>query len=173
MIKKLTITKLLAKILFVSSLAGCGGFSDETLIEIQMYGIERAPVGATGTKDPQFQTYDVQSITLNSPTESAILLGTPTPFKIVDRPQILVSLNAKDYIGKEYTGLTIAFAPKVIGGNNEESSLSFQLTQASLALVQTLSFSEGKSKTFVIKASWKNTIDNGVMTEPELVLSLQ
>jgi len=168
----LTITKLLRDILFVSSLAGCGALSDETKFDIQMYGIAKTPAGATGDHDPQFQTYQVQSITLLG-EETSILLDTASQVKIVDRPQILVTRTADDNIGKAYTGLTIVLGPTVIGGDNDESNLSFALTQTTLTLTQPITIKEGETKTFVVKASWENTMGGGVMSEPELVLTAQ
>lgn len=169
---KLTITNMLSGFLMVSSLAGCGAFSNETEIEIQMYGIAQAPATATGDHDPQFQTYEVLSITLNG-DESASLIDSSSSFKIVDRPQILVARNVKSYIGKAYTGMTVVFAPTVTGGDREEGELTFSLTEPTLTLSQAISFEEGKNQTYLIKAAWENTMGAGVMTEPTLEISRQ
>ncbi|RYZ53242.1 MAG: hypothetical protein EOP07_18160 [Proteobacteria bacterium] len=170
---KLTITNSLTLLTLASSLMGCGAFSDETRIEIQMYGIAQAPASAAGDHDPQFQTYELQSITLNSATDSARLVENPMKFKIVDRPQILLSRIADSYIGKSYTGMTVVFAPTVVGGDKDEGSLSFDLSQPSPTLTETITFEEGKSLTYIIKAAWENTMGDGAMTEPTLSIVRQ
>jgi hypothetical protein len=172
---KLTITRSLLVGFLASSLTGCGAFSDETRIEIQMYGIPQVAATAAGDHDPQFQTYEVQSITLNAATESenVRLVESPMKFKIVDRPQILLSRIADSYIGKSYTGMTVVFAPTVVGGDKDAGSLSFDLSQASQTMTETIKFEEGKSLTYIIKAAWENTIGDGVMTEPTLSISRQ
>lgn len=169
---KLTITKLFFGFVVVSSLVGCGAFSEDTQVEIQMYGIAKAPATAAGDKDPQFQTWEVQSITLDGAVPAALVTES-TKFKIVDRPQILVSRNAKSYIGTAYTGMTVVFGPTVTGGDNTDDALSFTLSTPTLALTEAITFEAGKSKTYLIKASWGNTLITGTMTEPTLEISRQ
>ncbi|MBC7533900.1 MAG: hypothetical protein H7318_20225 [Oligoflexus sp.] len=169
---KLTITNLLFGIFLSSSLMGCGALSDDTKIEIQMYGIAKTPATAAGDRDPQFQTWEVQSITLDG-AEPAALVTESADFKIVDRPQILVSRNAKSYLGKTYTGMTVVFGPTVTGGDNSEDALSFTISTPTLALTEAITFEQGKSKTYLIKASWENTLSTGTMTEPTLEISRQ
>ncbi|MES2745577.1 MAG: hypothetical protein V4655_09115 [Bdellovibrionota bacterium] len=163
---KLTITRFVTMILLASSLSACGAFSDETKLEIQMYGVARAPASATGDRDPQFQTYTVQSIVLNSAEGDVYLLDTPTTFKIVDRPQILLKRIADEWAGRTFTGLTVSFEPSVVGGDNESSDLSFTLSAPVVSLTQTLLLKENHGLNFTIKAVWANTIASATMTEP-------
>lgn len=163
---KLTITRFLAVIGMALSLSACGAFSDETKLEIQMYGVARAPASATGDRDPQFQSYTVESIVLNSAEGDVSLLDAPATFKIVDRPQILLNRIADEWAGRTFTGLTVTFDANVIGGDNESSDLSFTLSTPVVALTQTLLLEEKQSLNFTIKAVWANTIAAGTMTEP-------
>jgi hypothetical protein len=163
---KLPITKIFAWSLVASSLSACGAFSDETKLEIQMYGVARAPASATGDRDPQFQTYKVQSIALSSAEGDVALLSETSTFKIVDRPQILVDKVADEWAGRTFTTMTVTFEPLVTGGNSESSALSFTLSQPVLTLTQPLLLEKGKSLNLTIKASWSNTIAAGTMTEP-------
>ncbi|MBC7659419.1 MAG: hypothetical protein H7249_06895 [Chitinophagaceae bacterium] len=167
---KLTITFSFVMSLGLSLLTGCGALSNATTLEIQMYGVANAPTGATGTKDPQFQTYEVTSITLDGADGPTNLLSVATPFKIVDRPQILVSQNADKFVGKVYTGLTVVFTPTVVGGTSSASTLKFDLTPPTLTLKQEMSFEKSKTKTFAIKAAWANTVGDNVMSEPTLTI---
>lgn len=166
----LTITRFLSGFSLMALLSGCGGFSEETLIEIQMYGVTRAPESATGDRDPQFQSYEVQSITLTSAEGDVVLLDEVETFKIVDRPQILLSFKADELVDRVFTGMTVVFAATVEGGDNDEPALSFTLTNPSLTLTQAIEIEDGKSKTYSIKANWANTISAGTMTEPTLEL---
>lgn len=169
---KLTITRIFTGIFVLASLSGCGAFSDETKLEIQMYGVPRAPESAAGDRDPQFQTYEVQSITLASPEGDVALLTEAQSFKIVDRPQIILDKVADDLSGKSFTGLTVVLSPTVVGGDNDEADLTFTLSNPTLALTRSLAIEEGKNTTFIIKANWANTIGSGAMTEPTFEITV-
>ncbi len=165
---KLTITRNL--ILFSGLMLGygCGAFEEEIRLEVQMFGVARAPETATGDRDPQFQTYTVQSITLTGPEGDIALLPEPADFKIVDRPQIILRRVSDDLKDKTFTSLSVAFSPVVTGGDNDESALNFTLTNPTLTLTTPLTIDKSKTYGFKIKALWANTIGNGAMTEPSL-----
>ncbi|RZA17608.1 MAG: hypothetical protein EOP10_22445 [Proteobacteria bacterium] len=170
---KLTITGFFASILMASSLSACGACSDETKLEIQMYGVARAPASATGDRDPQFQSYTVQSIVLNSAEGDVSLIDAPSTFKIVDRPQILLKRIADEWAGRTFTGLTVTFDATVVGGDNDDADLSFTLSAPVVALTQTLLLEENKGLNFTIKAVWANTIAGEAMTEPTFEIVAQ
>ncbi len=154
-------------------LMGCGDLSNETKIEIQMYGVAKAAATATGDHDPQFQTYKVESIVLNGASGDTVLLDAETSFKIVDRPQILLSKDAKKFKNTTFTGLTITFDPTVEGGDKDQSDLSFTLSAPSVQFAQPVTVTENKTTTYVVKAFWSNTLAKGAMTEPTLEISKQ
>ena len=162
----LTITRFLISSALALALSSCGAFTDETQVEIEMYGVTRAPTTATGDRDPQFQSYEVQSITLNSAEGDVLILSEPQTFKIVDRPQIILSYKADAFVGRSFTGITVVYSAAVVGGDNDEPALGFTLSSPTLAIAATFEIEESKSKTFSIKASWANTISTGAMTEP-------
>lgn len=169
---KLTITKTFACAILLAALSGCGAFSDETKLEIQMYGIARAPETATGDRDPQFQTYEFTSISLLSAEGDFDLLEEAESFKIVDRPQIILDKDMNEQIGKAYTGINVVLSPDVVGGDSQAPELSFTLSNPTLALEQAIDIEEGKSKTITVKLIWANTIGSEAMTEPSFEITV-
>lgn len=169
----LTITRLFSTLLVASSLSSCGAFSDKTELVIQMYGVARAPEGASGDRDPQFQSYTVQSIVLNSAEGDVNLLSESETFKIVDRPQILLTRRSEDLVGRTFTGLTVTLSPRVVGGDNDSPKLSFTLDNPVLALTQVLSMEKNNDMNFAIKAVWANTIGSGSMSQPSFEIIAQ
>ncbi len=168
---KLTITKLLLFGSLILSQSSCGAFSDSTEVEVQMYGIASAPSTATGDQDPQFQTYEIQSIVLSSPDGDVSILDQAESFKIVDRPQIVTSFDAADLAGRSFTGYTVTFGSTVTGGDKDQPNLSFTLTTVTQSLTQTLEIKEGSTLNLAIKLNWGNTLASGAMSEPAFVLT--
>ncbi len=167
----LTITKYLVIPATTVLLSACGAFSDSTSIEVQMYGVETAPTGATGDRDPQFQTYQIDSIVLNSADGDVSIYSGGESFKIVDRPQIVTSFDASDLAGKSYTGFTVTFASTVVGGDKDEPALTYTLSSVTQSLTQTLEVKDSSTLDLAIKLNWGNTLTTGAMTEPSFVLT--
>jgi hypothetical protein len=51
-VTKLTITKYLLVSAVGLGLSACGSLTSDQLLSVDMYGVSKMPVGATGTRDP-------------------------------------------------------------------------------------------------------------------------
>lgn len=153
------------------ALSSCGLF-DEPELEIHMMGIYEAPTGTLGSSTPQYQKYTILGF-------SAIIDGElielhedweQKEFRIVDRPQRVLSRSIEDFSGQVISDLRVELDPRIVGGNKDQRSLSANLSSAEVLLDQPFELERGRSYTLLLQVKWRNTIADGIMLAPELVL---
>jgi hypothetical protein len=141
-----------------------------------MYGVSKMPDGATGTRDPKFQIYQLLKVDILSEdgatTTNLFDNDEDKIFRIVDREQLIYSKKISELVDTSYGSMQLTFAPEVTGGDLEESSLSFTLANPVLTLSQPFAVEKAKDITVLIKMNWGNTLSDETMTEPAFVLSL-
>jgi hypothetical protein len=173
---KLTITNFLVSCAAGLGLGACGGLSSEQLLSVDMYGVSKMPEGATGTRDPKFQIYQLLKVDILSEdgatTTNLFDNDEDRTFRIVDREQMIYSKKIADLVDTSYGSMQLTFAPDVTGGESEENSLSFTLANPVLTLSQPFAIEKAKNINVVIKMNWGNTLSDEAMTEPAFVLSL-
>ncbi|MDQ3233058.1 MAG: hypothetical protein M3Q07_14675 [Pseudobdellovibrionaceae bacterium] len=172
---KLTITNFL--FLWMNLLLlGCGSLTEDQLLSVEMYGVSKSPEGATGTQDPNFQTYQLLKIDIVSEdgaTSSNLFDNEEEKiFRIVDREQLIYSKKIAELEGTSYSSIQLTFAPDVIGGESEDNSVTMTLGNPVLTLSQAFTVEKAKDLTLLIKINWGNTLTDEAMTEPQYVLSL-
>jgi hypothetical protein len=157
-------------------LGACGGLSSEQLLSVDMYGVSKMPEGATGTRDPKFQIYQLLKVDILSEdgatTTNLFDNDEDRTFRIVDREQMIYSKKIADLVDTSYGSMQLTFAPDVTGGESEENSLSFTLANPVLTLSQPFAIEKAKNINVVIKMNWGNTLSDEAMTEPAFVISL-
>lgn len=172
---KLTITNFLLSSVWALLLSGCGGFSTDQLLSVEMYGVGKSPATATGTRDPKFQTYQLLKVDLISEdgtTPTNLFDGEEEKiFRIVDREQLIFTKEISDLEDNSYGSIQLTFAPEVTGGEGD-GALSFTLSNPVLSLTQAFAVEKAKDLTLQIKINWANTLSDEAMTEPEYALSL-
>jgi hypothetical protein len=141
-----------------------------------MYGVSKMPEGATGTRDPKFQIYQLLKVDILSEdgatTTNLFDNDEDRTFRIVDREQLIYSKKIADLVDTSYGSMQLTFAPEVTGGESEENSLSFTLANPVLTLSQPFAIEKAKNINVVIKMNWGNTLSDEAMTEPAFILSL-
>ncbi|HET9237202.1 MAG TPA: hypothetical protein VFO10_08120 [Oligoflexus sp.] len=173
---KLTITNFLAVWAAGLGLSGCGGLSSEQLLSVEMYGVSKMPEGATGTRDPKFQIYQLLKVDIVSEdgatTTNLFDNEEEKIFRIVDREQLIYSKKITDLVDTSYGSMLLTFAPEVTGGDSEENTLAFTLANPVLTLTQPFAIEKAKDIAVIIKMNWGNTLTDEAMTEPTFVLTL-
>lgn len=173
---KLTITNFLVSCAAGLGLSGCGGLSSDQLLSVEMYGVSKMPEGATGTRDPKFQIYQLLKVDIVSEdgatTTNLFDNEEEKIFRIVDREQLIYSKKISDLVDTSYGSMLLTFAPEVTGGDSEENALTFTLANPVLTLTQPFAIETAKDITVLIKMNWGNTLSDEAMTEPAFVLSL-
>lgn len=173
---KLTITNFLLGWAAGLMLSGCGGLSSDQLLSVDMYGVSKMPEGATGTKDPKFQIYQLLKVDIVSEdgatTTNLFDNEEEKIFRIVDREQMIYSKKIADLVDTSYSSMQLTFAPEVSGGESEDNALTFTLANPVLTLSQPFAIEKAKDVTVVIKLNWGNTLSDEALTEPQFVLSL-
>lgn len=173
---KLTITdRLLGSLLALLLLPACGSLTSDQELTVEMYGMSKTPENAAGDRDPQFQIYQLTQIDLVSTdgTLTNFFDGVEEKiFRIVDREQLIYSQKIDDLVGNSYSGIQIAFAPLVTGGESGSDAYEFTLSSPALTLSQEFTVEKAKSRTLIIKINWGNTLSDTAMTEPQYELSL-
>jgi hypothetical protein len=173
---KLTITNYLVSCAASLGLSACGGLTSEQLLSVDMYGVSKMPEGATGTRDPKFQIYQLLKVDILSEdgatTTNLFDNDEDRTFRIVDREQLIYSKKIADLVDTSYGSMQLTFAPEVTGGESEENSLSFTLANPVLTLSQPFAIEKAKNINVVIKMNWGNTLSDEAMTEPAFILSL-
>jgi hypothetical protein len=141
-----------------------------------MYGVSKSPDGATGTRDPKFQIYELLKVDIVSEdgaTSTNLFDGEEQQiFRIVDREQLIYSKKIKELVGNSYSSVQLSFAPEVSGGDSEDKALTFNLSNPILTLPQSFAVTKAKSLTLQIKINWGNTLSDEAMTEPQYTLSM-
>lgn len=173
---KLTITNFLVGCAAGLGLSGCGGLSSDQLLSVEMYGVSKMPDGATGTRDPKFQIYQLLKVDIVSEdgatTTNLFDNEEEKIFRIVDREQLIYSKKISELVDTSYGSMQLTFAPEVTGGDSEENALTFTLANPVLTLSQPFAIEKAKDLTVLIKMNWGNTVSDEAMTEPAFVLSL-
>jgi hypothetical protein len=173
---KLTITNFCVGWAVGLGLSGCGGLSSDQLLSVEMYGVSKMPEGATGTRDPKFQIYQLLKVDLVSEdgatTTNLFDNEEEKIFRIVDREQMIYSKKISDLVDTSYGSMQLTFAPEVSGGDSEENALTFTLANPVLTLSQPFAIETAKDVTVLIKMNWGNTLSDEALTEPQFVLSL-
>lgn len=173
---KLTITNYLLAGMTSLGLLGCGGLSTEQLLSIEMYGVSKMPAGATGTRDPKFQIYQLTKVDLvsedGSSTTTLFDNEEERIFRIVDREQLIYSKEIDELVDTSYSSIQLTFAAEVTGGDSEENALGFTMSSPTLTLTQPFAIEKAKDVTVQIKMNWGYTLSDEAMTEPEYVLSM-
>jgi hypothetical protein len=173
---KLTITNFLLSCAAGLGLSGCSGLSSEQLLSVEMYGVSKMPDGATGTRDPKFQIYQLLKVDIVSEdgatTTNLFDNEEEKIFRIVDREQLIYSKKISELVDTSYGSMQLTFAPEVTGGDSEDNALTFTLANPVLTLSQPFAIEKAKDITVLIKMNWGNTLSDEAMTEPAFVLSL-
>jgi asparagine N-glycosylation enzyme membrane subunit Stt3 len=150
--------------------------TQELNIEMYASGVN-APEGATGNDTPEWQKYTLKGVSfLNADGSDPVVLfdgATPETFQIIDRPQIIYNTKIKTYSEKSFAGITLTFDATVTGANSKKSEYSFTLTNPVLTKSEQFTVSKGKGVTLKIMTNWRNTILDGVMSEPQFDLTLK
>lgn len=173
---KLTITNFLMGCAGALGLSACGGLSSDQLLSVEMYGVSKMPEGATGTRDPKFQIYQLLKVDILSEdgatTTNLFDNDEEKIFRIVDREQMIYSKKISDLVDTSYGSMQLTFAPEVSGGDSEENALTFTLANPVLTLSQPFAIEKAKDVTVLIKMNWGNTLSDEALTEPQFILSL-
>nr|AIA17828.1 hypothetical protein [uncultured bacterium] len=172
---KLTITKVLLVTSAGLALSGCGGFSTEQLLTVDMYGVSKMPEGAAGTRDPNFQIYQLLKVDIvsedGSTTTNLFDNEDERIFRIVDREQMIYSKKISDLEGTSYANIQFTFKPEVSGGDSAQKDLSFTMSNPILTLAQPFAIEKAKNVTVHIRMNWGNTLSDEAMTEPQYILA--
>jgi len=173
---KLTITNYLLGFGLGLLTSGCGDLTTEQLLSVEMYGVSKSPDGATGTRDPKYQSYEllkVDFVSEDGATTTNLFDGEEEQiFRIVDREQLIYSKKIEELVGNTYSSVLLTFAPEVSGGESEDEALTFTLSNPILTLAQPFAVEKAKSKTLQIRINWGYTLSDEAMTEPQYVLSM-
>jgi hypothetical protein len=173
---KLTITKFFTVWAIGLGLSGCGGLSSDQLLSVEMYGVSKMPDGATGTRDPKFQMYQLLKVDVVSEdgatTTNLFDNEEEKIFRIVDREQMIYSKKIADLVDTSYGSMQLTFAPEVSGGDSEDNALTFTMANPMLTLSEPFAIEKAKDVTVLIKLNWGNTLSDEALAEPQFVLSL-
>ncbi|WP_141733081.1 hypothetical protein [Oligoflexus tunisiensis] len=173
---KLTITDILCGWLLSAMLPGCGSLTTDHLLSVDMYGVSKSPEGATGTRDPKFQSYQlvkVDIISEDGASSTNLFDGEEEKiFRIVDREQLIYSKKIDELVGNSYGSIELTFAPEITGGDSEDTPLTFTMSNPTLTLAQPFAIEKAKNINVHIKMNWGYTLSDEAMTEPEYVLTM-
>jgi hypothetical protein len=175
-VKKLTITKILSGCTVALGLNGCGSFSTDQVLSVDMYGVSKMPEGAAGDRDPKFQYYQLLKVDFLSEdgTTTTTLFDQEEEriFRIVDREQLIYSKKISELEGNSFGSVQFTFAAEVKGGESDDNELSFSMSSPTLTLSQPFEIEKAKNVGIHIKMNWANTLTDEAMTEPQYVLTM-
>jgi hypothetical protein len=175
-VTKLTITKYLLVSAVGLGLSACGSLTSDQLLSVDMYGVSKMPEGATGTRDPKFQIYQLLKVDIISEdgasTTNLFDNDEEKIYRIVDREQLIYSKKISDLVDTSYGSIQFTFAPEVTGGESDENEMSFTLSNPTLTLSQPFAIEKAKDVNVHIKMNWGYTLSDEAMLEPQYVLSM-
>ncbi len=170
---------MFVRILTILALSLCVGSCDQVktthLISFEMYGVQVAPDTASGDESPLNQTYTIEEVSFISDdgTTEKVLLSSANQeeYVIVARRQIIFSVESKELDGESFSSVIVKFSPTVSAEDYEGDVMTATLTDPTYTLTEDFSVSATDDIVFSIKVQWANTVQDGVMSEPNLVLA--
>lgn len=168
--------KFLVLAVIVLLQTACGAtFTTDQFFEIQMYGVNQTPDGATGTVSPKFQEYVLTEVTVQSEDGSETIIlydSVADAVRISSRPQLIFSTEFSAYNETTFSGMTVAFDPVIQGESKNSKDHSFTLTDPQIVMVKEFTLETGKSLTASLRIFWKNTVTDTTMVAPAFGLDI-
>ena len=150
------------------AITSCGISTSKTStssFKIRMQGDYTVATSATGDNAPQSQTFELQGIKLTpSDGTTAVTLdtGSPTKFKIIDRPQIIYSnTDMSSHDSTVFSKATVTFNTNVTVTTRTASTKAITLTSADLVLSTAFTITKAKAEILTIKVDWGDTVTTG------------
>ena len=135
--------------------------SNKTIFNVAMTGMDKIPDSATGNRDPAFESFTLNSVTLTREDGSTVdgFANDPKTLRIINRPQIISSADLGSDIGTTFTKVTVQFDPNVQGGGRYQSDLKITLPTGELSYSTPFKISKAQSRRLDIWVNWQNTLD--------------
>ena len=89
-------------------------------------------------------------------------------YVIVARRQIIFSVESKELDGESFSAVIVKFSPTVTAEDYDGDNMTTTLSSPTYTLTENFSVSSTDDIVFSIKVQWANTVQDGVMTEPNL-----
>lgn len=167
--------RLLITLALSIALGSCDQVKTTHLISFEMYGVQVAPDTASGDESPLNQTYTIEEVSFISSDGSTekVLLSSANQkeYVIVARRQIIFSVESKELDGESFSSVVVKFSPTVTGENYDDNIMTTTLSNPSYTLTEDFSVNSTDDIVFSIKVQWANTVQDTVMSEPNLVLA--
>ena len=181
MVSPRSILLLVFFIVYGPILTGCGPTSNNAPdLNVEMLGIFSPPAGATGAVTPLSQEYKVEAITLTDSNGTATnLLTEATSFKIVTRPQIILSTSLDTYKDSTFVKVAIQFNSALKTTTRTASDTASSLTTTNVELAKTFVIEATSSVRMIVKVLWGNIVtkdeDAGTETvgEPSFEIKIE
>ncbi len=160
----------------VFALVGCGSMTKIDLTEkltIAMQGTFEAPPAADGNAEPKFVKFTLDDVTMTQTDGTVVDLydADPLDLRIINRPQIIHEAKIKDYVGSDFSQITVTFAADAEAGGKYETSMPLTLATSEADFVEAFSVEKAKSLRLDISVQWKNTVTRNDDDKSETVTS--
>lgn len=145
----------------VSALSACGTTTTSTApdINIEMLGVFDPPSTAKGTVTPLSQEYKVEAINLTDSTGKVTnILTTAASFKIVNRPQIILSASMSDYKDLSFAKVSVQFNAALKTTTRTSQDIASTLEKPVAEIDKVFTVESTSSIHVIVKAKWGNTV---------------
>ena len=164
---------------------GCGDLSDlygvKQLLNIEIVGVYRQPNSAEGNSDPKFIDVDFQGLDLIRAEDDEVISIKPVSenlYRVISRPQLIVSQNFSDYELVEFSNAQLKLGPSITIGGKYGEDYSVALSSDTVDYGSSFQQNRGRGLKVVIQLYWRNIIDcdkdskTEVVNEPEFVINI-
>lgn len=164
---------------FVGLTAGCGTTTTTSPeLNVEMVAVFSPPPTATGNVTPISQEYKLEAVNFTDAAGTVTNMVTEAQsYKIVNRPQIILTAPLSDYKGTSFVKVAVQFSAAIKTSTKTNQDLASSLTTTSQELVYGFLIEETSSVRIIIKAKWGNSVtldaDTGVETVADPVFELK